>query len=86
MFVILVYDVNAKRTNKVMKVCRKYLIRVQRSVFEGKITEAKLEKLKKEIKKICHADEDSVMIYKFDSLKYSTKEVIGLIMANDNIL
>lgn len=26
------------------------------------------------------------MIYKFDSLKYSTKEVIGLIMANDNIL
>lgn len=50
------------------------------------ITEAKLEKLKKEIKKICHVDEDSVMIYKFDSLKYSTKEVIGLIMANDNIL
>ena len=50
------------------------------------ITEAKLEKLKKEIKKICHEDEDSVMIYKFDSLKYSTKEVIGLIMANDNIL
>jgi CRISPR-associated protein Cas2 len=45
-----------------------------------------LEKLKKEIKKICHEDEDSVMIYKFDSLKYSTKEVIGLIMANDNIL
>ena len=86
MFVILVYDVNAKRTNKVMKTCRKYLIHVQRSVFEGKITEAKLEKLKKEIKKICHADEDSVMIYKFDSLKYSTKEVIGLIMANDNIL
>ena len=86
MFVILVYDVNAKRTNKVMKTCRKYLIHVQRSVFEGKITEAKLEKFKKEIKKICHEDEDSVMIYKFDSLKYSTKEVIGLIMANDNIL
>lgn len=85
MFVILVYDVNAKRTNKVMKACRKYLIHVQRSVFEGKITEAKLEKLKKEIKKICH-EEDSVMIYKFDSLKYSTKEVIGQIIVNDNIL
>ena len=50
------------------------------------ITEAKLEKLKKEIKKICHEDEDSVMIYKFDSLKYSTKEAIGLIMTNDNSL
>ena len=86
MFVILVYDVNAKRTNKVMKTCRKYLIHVQRSVFEGKITEAKLEKLKKEIKKIGHDDEGSVRRYKFDSRKYSTKEVIGLIMANDNIL
>lgn len=83
---VFTYQQLAKRTNKVMKTCRKYLIHVQRSVFEGKITEAKLEKLKKEIKKIYHEDEDSVMIYKFDSLKYSTKEVIGLIMANDNIL
>ena len=29
MFVIVVYDVNAKRTNKALKICRKYLDHVQ---------------------------------------------------------
>ena len=51
MNVILVYDVNHKRVNKIMKICRKYLIRVQNSVFEGSITESKLNKLKEEIRK-----------------------------------
>ncbi len=86
MFVIVVYDVNVKRTNKIMKICRKYLIHVQRSVFEGKITEAKLNKLKQEIKQNCRENEDSIMIYRFDSLRYSNKEVIGLHMINDNII
>lgn len=85
MYVILVYDVNAKRTTKLMKICRRYLTHMQRSVFEGRITEAKLGKLKKEIKTVCHNDEDSVMIYEFNSLKYATKEVIGTYTSNDNI-
>lgn len=42
MFVILTYDVKAKRDTKVMKVCRKYLTHDQKSVFEGMITEKKL--------------------------------------------
>ena len=46
MFVIVTYDVNVKRNNKVLKICRKYLVHVQKSVFEGNITEAKLRKLK----------------------------------------
>ena len=45
MFVIVTYDVNVKRNNKVLKICRKYLVHVQKSVFEGNITEAKLRKL-----------------------------------------
>lgn len=48
MYVVLTYDVNEKRVQKAMKVCRKYLVHVQKSVFEGNITEAKLKKLKKE--------------------------------------
>ena len=75
MFVIVTYDVNVKRNNKVLKICRKYLVHCQKSVFEGNITEAKLRKLKAEIKNIIRPDEDSVMIYRFDSLKYSSKEV-----------
>ena len=46
MFVILVYDINIKRNKKVLKICRRYLNHVQKSVFEGVITEAKLKKSK----------------------------------------
>lgn len=35
MFVILVYDVNVKRTAKVLKTVCPYLSHLQRSVFEG---------------------------------------------------
>lgn len=76
MFVIVTYDVNVKRNNKVLKICRKYLVHVQKSVFEGNITEAKLRKLKSELKRTTKTDEDSVIIYRFDSLKYSSKEVL----------
>jgi len=77
MFVIVTYDVNVKRNNKVLKICRKYLVHVQKSVFEGNITEAKLRKLKSELKRTTKTDEDSVIIYRLDSLKYSSKEVLG---------
>ena len=47
MFVILTYDVSAKRDPKVMKISRKYLSHCQKSVFEGMITESKLKRLKR---------------------------------------
>lgn len=78
MKVILVYDINEKRVGKVLKTCRKYLYWVQNSVFEGEISEAKLEKLKTELKKIMNEDEDSVIIYTFRSEWYSNRETIGV--------
>lgn len=86
MFVILVYDINVKRNNKMLKICRRYLNHVQKSVFEGVITEAKLNRLKDEIKTAICKEEDSVAIYEFETLKYSSKEVIGLNELGDNIL
>ena len=86
MFVIVAYDVNIKRNNKVLKICRKYLSHVQKSVFEGIITEAKLKKLKNEIAQVINRDEDSVMIYRFETLKYSSKEVIGVHETDSNFL
>ena len=78
MFVILYYDVNQKRCNKMLKLCRKYLEWVQNSVFEGEITLARLEKLKSEINEILvKEDGDSVIIYSFRSLLYSKREVLG---------
>ena len=57
MFVVLTYDVGVKRVSKVLKTCRKYMVHVQKSVFEGNISEAKLEKLKRELKKIILLEE-----------------------------
>ena len=39
MYVILVYDVDQKRTAKMLKLCRRYLSWIQNSVFEGEISE-----------------------------------------------
>ncbi len=86
MFIILTYDINKKRVTKVKKVCRKYLYHVQLSVFEGNITEAKLTKLKEELKKIIKVEVDQIAIYEFDSLKYAKKEQIGYCKVISNII
>ena len=86
MFVIVTYDVNVKRNSKMLKICRKYLTHIQKSVFEGQITEAKLNKLKNELKKAAETDEDSIIIYRFESLKYSNKEILGSYDIHDNFL
>ena len=78
MFVILYYDVNTKRCNKMLKTCRKYLHWVQNSVFEGEITEVNYRKLEYEINKIIKKEEgDSVIVYKFKMMYYSERKVYG---------
>lgn len=72
------YDVNAKRTNRVLKVCRKYLTWIQNSILEGEITESNLFKLKQEVKSKIVEGEDSVIIYTFRSMNYSKRETIGV--------
>ncbi|MGB4437112.1 MAG: CRISPR-associated endonuclease Cas2, partial [Acetomicrobium sp.] len=77
MFVILVYDVEQKRVAKVLKKCREDLFWIQNSVLEGELTEMKLRQLKRELKTIIDEEQDSVIIYKFQSTKYSSREVLG---------
>ncbi|AWR98640.1 CRISPR-associated endonuclease Cas2 [Metallosphaera hakonensis] len=62
MYAILVYDIDESRVSKVLKTCRKYLTWIQRSVFEGEITEGNLELLSEELKRIIK-DQDNVLIY-----------------------
>ena len=78
MFIILVYDIKEERVNKVLKICRKYLTWVQRSVFEGDITNAKLAMLKNEIKEVIDENYDSILIYKFRTKQYYERECIGV--------
>lgn len=86
MYVLLIYDVNAKRDAKVLKCCRKYLSPVQKSAFEGFITESLLGELKNGIKQIVCPEEDSVYIYELESPRYAKKENLGKISDMDNIL
>jgi CRISPR-associated protein Cas2 len=78
MFVILFYDVNEKRVGKMLKLCRQYLTWQQNSVFEGEITLAKLEELKIKINRLIKKeDEDSVIIYEFRTMQYSSRVILG---------
>ncbi|MCD6129881.1 MAG: CRISPR-associated endonuclease Cas2 [Deltaproteobacteria bacterium] len=86
MFAIIVYDINVKRVAKILKICRKYLVWVQNSVFEGEITKAKLEKLKMELRKKMNEKEDSVIIYTFRTTRYSRREIMGLEKGGQDII
>ncbi|MFO0794421.1 MAG: CRISPR-associated endonuclease Cas2 [Candidatus Brocadiaceae bacterium] len=88
MYVIAVYDVDQKRCGKMLKLCRGYLHHIQNSVFEGEITEAKLEELKIRAKKIMNdEDEDSLIIFKSRNEKWLDKEIVGIEKRSaDNVL
>lgn len=64
---VIVYDVNVSRVNKVKKFLRQYLHWVQNSVFEGEITLAEFKRIKEGLLDLIDENEDSVVIYKLRS-------------------
>ena len=87
MFCIMMYDVNEKRVGKMLKKSREFLTWIQNSVFEGELTDAKLEKLKIALKKIMDEKEDSVIFFLLRTTKYTEKEIIGKKLGGmDNII
>lgn len=82
----MVYDVNEKRVNKVLKIGRKYLDWIQNSVLEGEITEAKFEKLKLEVLKVIKKEEDSVIFYILRTTLYSKREILGLVKGDSKLI
>ena len=85
MYVILVYDINLeekegqKVLRNVYKTCKKYLIHIQNSVFEGELLESQMLKLKSELNKYIHNDKDSVIVFKSRSQRWLDKEFLGMI-------
>ncbi|MGC9140665.1 CRISPR-associated endonuclease Cas2 [Athalassotoga sp.] len=86
MYVIMAYDVNEKRVNKVLKKSREYLTWIQNSLLEGEITEAKFKILKSKIENIIEFQEDSVRWYIFESEKLLKKESIGIDKGNNDMI
>ena len=70
MFVLITYDINVTSNNgqsrlrKVAKICVNHGQRVQNSVFECKVTEAELLKLKKQLIDVVDTEKDSLRFYR----------------------
>ena len=83
MYVILVYDIKKKKKegqrilNKVFKTCKKYLVHIQNSVFEGELLESQAIKLKSEIDKYIRKNKDSVILFSSRNQKWLEKQFWG---------
>ena len=82
MYVILVYDINLENKDgqkvlrNVFKTCKKYLVHIQNSVFEGELLESQAIKLKSELDRYI---KDSVVLFKSRSSRWLEKEFLGKI-------
>ena len=83
MYVIAVYDTNAKRCGKMLKLLRRYLHWVQNSVFEGEITEVKLREMVTESEKILR-ETDSLILFKNRDRRYTEKQIVGVERASSD--
>ncbi len=77
MYVIVVYDVGEERVGKVCKFMRRFLPRVQNSVFEGDLPESKLESMKVGLKKLLTGERDSVLLWVLRDAKWVDRQVFG---------
>lgn len=66
MYVVMVYDLEAHRTQKALKLGRRYLTHVQNSVLEGEISEGDLATLQNEVDDLLNPGE-STIIYELSS-------------------
>ena len=78
MYVVIVYDIEAKRVAKVCKYLRQHLTWVQNSVFEGEVTKAHLERIKTGLRKIISDDKDAIIFYRFTNEKWIKRETMGV--------
>ena len=76
MYVVLVYDLQADRTHKALKIGRRYLTHVQNSVFEGEISDGDLQRLRGEIDDLLEPGE-STIIYELSSDSLLDRTVYG---------
>lgn len=83
MYVILVYDIVIDEQGKrilpnVFKICKKYLVHIQNSVFEGNISVSNIAALKAELKPYVRKNKDSVILFTARDERWLKKEFIGL--------
>jgi CRISPR-associated protein Cas2 len=81
-YVVVVYDMEAERTQKMLKFLRRYLTHVQNSVFEGDVTEGDLQEIRSFVDETLNEGE-SVIIYELSSENLVSRTVYGDDPANE---
>ena len=81
-YVILVYDIGEKRVGKVHKICKKYLVPFQKSVFRGEITPSNILKLRGELQKVIDKKVDFIALFKMTGDYVFDEEIIGVRLHN----
>ena len=89
----MVYDIctedkaGQRRLGKALRTCRKYLAHVQKSVFEGEITEGKAAMLTKELESFIDKNKDFVIMYQLnDGVKLHRNILTNTSDPTDNFL
>lgn len=78
MYVIIVYDINVDRVNKVKSFLRQYLFWIQNSVFEGEVSESEFKLIYDGLMNIIDVEVDSIIIYKLRMAELLNREVLGI--------
>lgn len=76
-YLLVVYDINEKRVNKIHRILKKYLVWQQNSTFEGYLTQSNIKKLFFELKNNFNENEDSIVVYFFNSNRVFKKIIDG---------
>ena len=83
MLLVVTYDVNtaepsgAQRLRQVAKLCERYGVRVQNSVFEVMVDAAQLTVLKSELQRAMEPEKDSIRFYRLGNHYQNKIDVLG---------
>ena len=78
MYLIIVYDINVDRVNKVKSFLRQHLFWIQNSVFEGEVTDSEFKIIYNGLLEIIDKDVDSIIIYIVRMAELLNREVLGV--------
>ena len=77
MYLIVVYDIGEKRVGKICKWMKRYLPRVQNSVFEGDLPVSKFAAMKSGLQERMDLTVDSVLIWVLRDEKWADRQTLG---------
>ena len=79
MYDIICDEKGKKILPKVFKICKKYLVHIQNSVFEGNISKVNALALKKELDVYIRKDKDSGIMFHTREERWMSKDFLGIV-------